>query len=191
MNKLKARLMALIAPPKHDISAISSQLIMLKSQMERITLMPNKVEAIIELFRIISPLQDKGGFSQTIFKLQEKNYGQINEAIEALEVLQKHFANAGRNEYGLNRTKQGQDVHAANVFLGDVFGIWTKPASYWLENQRQFETEDSGAIPSATCKTEYVSVWYCINDYQAGSFVKSHVTGILEQIGILQRSFAQ
>lgn len=190
MKKLVARFKAFFASPKKDIAVIASQLDMLKGEMERIKVMPNKVEAIIELFRVISPLQDKGGFSQTIFKLQEKNYGQIDAAIKALEVLQKHITKAGRDTYGLNRTEPGEEVRAANVFLGDVFGVWTMPASYWLEHKSRFEKEDSGATPSATCKTEYVSVWYCINDYQAGSFVRSHVTGILEQIGILQRSFA-
>lgn len=190
MKKLIARFKASFVSPKKDILAITDQLSTLKSEMERIQLIPNKVEAIIELFRVISPLQDKGGFSQTIFKLQEKNYGQISTAIDALETLQKHFQNAGRCDYGMNRTKKDEAITAANVWLGDVFGIWTKSADFWLKNQKRFESEDSGVTPSTTCKSDYVSVWYCINDYQAGSFVRSHIVGILTQIGILQKAFA-
>ncbi len=190
MKKLVKRLRAKISSPKNDFVSIASQIDKLKMDMERIQGMPNKVEAIIELFRVISPLQDKGGFKQTIFKLQEKNYGQIDQAIAALETLQIHFRNAGRDECGLNRTKPGEQVTAAKVYLGDVFGVWTKPASFWLENQARFETEPSGATPSAKSGREYISIWYCINDYQAGGFVRSHVNGILEQIGILKRAFA-
>jgi len=190
MNKLSARVKAFLKTPKQDISVITSQLTTLKNDMERIKAMPNKVEAIIELFRIISPLQDAGGFSQTVFKLQEKNYGQIDDTLKALESLQKHINNAGRDEYGMNRTQKGEAITAAKIFLGDVFGIWTHPASYWLQNQARFEKEDSGVAVAPHSNQEYISVWYCINDYQAAGFVKSHVTGILEQIGILQKSFS-
>jgi hypothetical protein len=190
MQKLIARIKAFFVNPKNDVKSILPQIEALKKDMERIQLMPNKVEAIIELFRVISPLQDKGGFEQTIFKLQAKNYGQIDQAINALNTLQTHFRNAGRCESGLNRTKPGEQVHASNVYLGDVWGIWTKPAAYWLQNQEKLERQDSGAPPKEGCEREFISTWYCINDYQAGSFVRSHVDGILEQIGILKKSFA-
>lgn len=180
-------LKATFSPAVNDMKKIENDLNFLKKEMLEISKMNNKVEAIIRLFKVISPIQDKGGFSQTIFTLQEKNYGQLDQTISALEVLQKHFKNAGREPYGLNRTKQGEEVTSAKVFLGDVFGIWTKSASFWLENQKRFETEDSGATPKDGCGREYISVWYCINDYQAGSFVKSHAEGILEQISILKK----
>ena len=180
-------LKATFSPAVNDMKKIENDLNFLKKEMLEISKMNNKVEAIIRLFKVISPIQDKGGFSQTIFTLQEKNYGQLDQTISALEVLQKHFKNAGREPYGLNRTKKGEEVTSAKVFLGDVFGIWTKSASFWLENQKRFETEDSGATPKDGCGREYISVWYCINDYQAGSFVKSHAEGILEQISILKK----
>lgn len=180
-------LKATFSPAVNDLKKIENDLNFLQKEMEEISKMDNKVEAIIRLFKVISPFQDKGGFSQTISKLQEKNYGQLDQIISALGVLQLHFKNAGRDEYGINRTKAGEEVTSAKVFLGDVFGIWTKSASYWLENQKRFETEDSEATPKAGCGREYISVWYCINDYQAGSFVKSHTEGILEQISILKK----
>jgi len=180
-------LKATFSPAVNDLKKIENDLNSLQKEIIGISKIDNKVEAIICLFKIISPIQDKGGFSQTICKLQEKNYGQLNEIISALEVLQAHFRNAGRSEFGINRTKSGEKITSAKVFLGDVFGIWTKPASFWLENQKRFETEDSGATPKAGCGREYISVWYCINDYQAGGFVKSHTEGILEQISFLKK----
>ncbi len=184
-NKIVARIRATFSSPKKDIKTILPTLENLKKELEEIQKMQNKVQAIIRLFQTISPLQDAGGVSQTCSKLQEKNYGQLDKAIHALEVLQKHLHNAGRNKYGMNRTIQKEEVTAAKVFLGDVFGIWTYPASYWLENQ---EKCDNQPVESALLKNSdrNASVWQCINDYQAGSFVKSHVEGILNQIGILQ-----
>lgn len=180
-------LKATFSPVVNDLKKIESDLNSLEKKMQEISGMNNKVEAIIHLFRVISPIQDKGGFSKTILTLKRKNYGQLDQKISALETLQRHIKNAGREPYGLNRTKHGEEITSAKIFLGDVFGIWTKPASFWLENQKRFETEDSGATPKAGCGREYISVWYCINDYQAGGFVKSHTDGILEQILVLKK----
>lgn len=185
-EKILAKILSVVANPKKDIDRISSEIAELKKQMEIIKQMPNKVEAIIKLFSVVSLLQDNGGFSQTIYKLQKKNYGQLDTTIEALITLQKHFEKAGRNKNGMNRTDVGETVIAAKVYLGDVFGIWTKPASYWLENKERFEKEDSGANPKEGCGRNFISVWYCINDHQAGSFVRSHVERILKQIAQLK-----
>ncbi len=186
MKKVISYFKSVISPASKNLKRIQKDLLTLEKEMREISQMDNKVLAIIRLFQVISPLQDKGGFSQTIFKLQEKNYGQIDKIISALESLQKHIAHAGRSEFGINRTKRDEEITAAKVFLGDVFGIWTKPASYWLQNQTKLEQEDSGANPKEGCGREFISVWYCINDYQAKTFVDSHTKGILEQISILK-----
>lgn len=178
----------LLNPTASYLKKIENDLNLLQEEMQEISKMDNKVEAIVRLFKVISPIQDRDGFSQTICKLQEKNYGQLDQIISALEVLQKHFKNAGRSEFGINRTTAGEEVTAAKVFLGEVFGIWTKPASFWLENQKKFEAEDSGVTPKAESGCDTISIWYCINDYQAGNFVKSHTSGILEQISILKKA---
>lgn len=190
MKKFIACLRALRTSPQKDYMAIAPQLDALKNELETIQQMPNKVEAIIKLFQVISPLHDTGGFSQTEFKLREKNYGQLDQAIMALEVIQKYIHNTGRCEDGWNRTKPGEEVTAAKVFLGDVFGIWTRPASYWLSKQSELEKTDSNVTPKPNCGYKYISVWYCINDYQAGTFVDKHVAGLLEKIGLLKKSFA-
>lgn len=183
---MKKLFKAFLNPAKNDLKIIEENLEFLKKEMEEISKMDNKIEAIVRLFETISPIQDKGGFSQVIFKLREKNYGQLDQIISALDTLQKHIQNAGRDIHGMNRTIAGEAVTSAKVFLGDVFGVWTKSASYWLENQKRFEIEDSGVMPKAGSGREFISVWYCINDYQAGGFVQSHTKGILEQISIIK-----
>lgn len=178
-------LKATFSPAVNDLKKIENDLNSLQKEMQEISKMDNKVEAIIRLFKVISPIQDKGGFSQVICKLQEKNYGQLDQIISALEVLQIHFRRAGRSEYGINRTKAGEEITSAKVFLGDVFGIWTKSASYWLENQE--ECKKTLRYDVSKDPKNPVSTWYLINEYQAGGFVKSHTEGILEQISILKK----
>jgi len=190
MNKffrnIVARFKAYFSNPLNDINKIEEKLSDLKQQMQEIANMPNKVQAIVKLFQVISPIQDAGGFKQTIFSLQEKNYGQLNSIISALEVLQRHFGNAGRSAYGMNRTKVGEEVTAAKVFLGNVFGIWTFTAEYFLQEEDRMKTETREDISKDPAKP--VTNWYCINDYQCAGFVGSHVEGILEQVNILMQA---
>lgn len=185
MKKFIARIKSFFSNPQNDVNKILPNLQELKKQLIEIQQMPNKVEAIVKLFQVISPLQDAGGFKQTIFTLQEKNYGQLDQIISALETLQIHFIKAGRCEFGMNRTQKGEEVTAAKVYLGDVFGIWTFNAAYWLQNEEKLKKDKREDLTKEGAEKP-VTTWYCINDYQAGTFVKSHVEGILNQISILQ-----
>lgn len=140
----------------------------LEEEMKKIDAMDNKVEAIVRLFQVISPIQDAGGFSQEMFKLNKHNRrGRLNNQVKALEALQTHFHNAGRSEYGINRTMKGEEVTAEKVYLGNIHGLWTKTAAYWLSKKSD-------------------SAWHLINDCQCGDFVESHVEGILKQIAVLK-----
>ncbi len=181
----QAQLWSVVFPAKKDMKKIENEINYLEKEMLEISKMDNKVEAIIRLFKVISPIQDNGGFSKTICELQKKNFGQLDQIISALEVLQIHFRRAGRSEYGMNRTKVGEEVTSENVFLGNVFGIWTKSASYWLANQKECEKMLRGDVSKDS--ENPVSTWDIINEYQAGAFVKSHTRGILEQIAILKK----
>ena len=183
---LKARVKAFLNPPANDLKKIKDDLNSLEKEMLEISKMDNKVEAIIRLFKVISPLQDKGGFSQTVSKLKEKNVGDLDQIISALKVLQIHFERAGRCDSGINRTKVGEEITAEKVFLGDIYGIWTKTASYWLANQEKCKQDKH--YDASKDKDNPISIWYLINDYQAGGFVKSHTDGILEQIAILKKA---
>ena len=186
MKKLTARIRAIISSPKKDLRKVEKQLLDIKEEMLGIQTMINKIQAMAELFTIISPLQDKRGFSETILKLRKKNYGQLNLVISAFENLQRHIQLAGRDSCGINRTEIGEPISLQKIFLGNVYGIWTKPASYWLQNQEKFKNEDSGLLPKSGCGGEFVSIWYCINDCQAGDFVKIHTSGIIKNIKIIK-----
>lgn len=157
----------------------------LEAEIRTIGAMENKVEAIVRLFQIISPLEDEGGFNKEIGALKKRNWrGRFDTQIQALEVLQKHINNAGRDQSGFNRTIKGQDVTPNNVYLGDVFGLWAMSADYWLAERSKLERTFRLDISKNPGKP--VSNWYIINDYQCGGFVRSHTEGILQQIEVLK-----
>lgn len=169
---------------KKIIRNIQTRLLSLEEELKRINAMDNKVESIVCLFKVISPIQDADGFKQEISVLKKRNRrGKLNVKIAALETIQVHIYNAGRSEFGINRTAKGEEVTTEKVFLGNVFGIWTKPAVYWLDNKPELEKE---LRPDVSRDTENpVSNWYLINSY-CDNFVKSHVDGILQQIKVLK-----
>jgi hypothetical protein len=186
MKKVFAFIRAMIWSPKRDFRRINEKAVMLQKQMQEISVMPNKVEAIVRLFQVISPLQDAGGFSDVITKLKKKNYGQIDQEISALESLQSHFRSAGRNIFGYNRTKPGEEVTAQSVYLGDVFGLFTKTAAYWLSKQAELQKDYRRDISKDP--NNPVTTWYCINDYQASPFVKHHTEGIIKSIELIKKA---
>ena len=120
-------------------------------------------------------------------EVNKRNYGQLNEYINAFEKLNRHIRCCGRDKSGLNRTEVGEEPNAHNVYLGNIFGIWTFPASHWLENKERLKKELHPEISKNPDKP--VSEWYCINDYQAGSFLKNHVEGITEQLDYLNKKW--
>ena len=185
MTKIKERIRAFRSSPQNDVDAIYKQVTGLIREMEIIQQMPNKIEAIVRLFQVISPIQDAGGFKTTLQQIRSKNYGQVSPiVIEALETLQKHFENAGRCQFGINRTKIGQPVTADDVWLGNVFGLWTKMATYWMSREAELKKEERQDISRDL--NNPATNWWCIHDYQAGVFVKSHTTGILENLRVLE-----
>lgn len=159
------------------------ELIKLERSINEIANISNQVEAIVKLFQVISPLHDENPFTSVSLKLGKRK-GKYAKQLKALAILQNHFVRAGRSPYGFNRTEKGETVTADKVYLGDVFGLWTKTAAYWLSEKSKLEQVFR---PDASRNPENpVSNWYLINDYQCGNFVKSHVDGILEQITILK-----
>lgn len=170
---------------KKTLKRIQPRILNLEQEIRTIGAMENKVEAIVRLFQIISPLEDEGGFNKEIGALKKRNWrGRFNTQIQALEVLQRHITNAGRDLYGLNRTVKGEEITPEKVFLGDVFGLWTKPAAHWLAEKPRLEKTFRPDISKNPGKP--VSNWYIINDYQCGGFVRSHTDGIMKQIAILK-----
>lgn len=178
-------LSGLFISPKKTLKRVESKIGNLDKKIGIIDKMDNKVEAIVELFRVLSPICDKDGLNQEIEDLNRCNWnGKYNKKLEALINLQAHFENAGRDPNGINRTSKGEEVTADKVFLGNIFGLTTKPASYWLANKAKLE---KSLRPDASENPKYpISNWYLINDYHYAGIIESHTKSIVEQIKLLK-----
>lgn len=150
----------------------------LKCQMLKVQKMNNKIWAMVSLVKKMSLLQDDGGFSDLITDLKKRNYGQINNLINSLEIIQHHIEKAGRNKK-FNSSKKGEEVTASKVFLGDIFDLPSRPASHWLERQELLKKEIRTDLKNDLVKV--VTNWTCINN-QAGNFVACHTSTILKEI---------
>lgn len=161
------------------LNSIEERLISIKKSLEEIDAMENKVEGIVRLFQVISPLQDENLFAEELQKLQKLGK-RFQPEIESISIMRTHFERAGRNEYGMNRTKIGEEVTPSKVYLGDVFGLWTNTASFWLERKAIAEKETR--LDVSKDPNNPVTNWYLINNYQCENFVKSHTSGMLKEI---------
>ena len=136
---------------------------------------------IAPFFNIVSKWHDRDGFGEAVRQLRQDG-PKYQGYLVYLDTLQKHFANAGRCEYGWNRTKPGEQVTADRVFLGDIFGLFTKPVSYWLTLKLELQPGEV-THPAAPGKSPRELV-----TNQAYQFMWSHVCGIRETIAELDRA---
>lgn len=165
---------AIIAPVKNFFSPAETLikkerevLLNLKKELQKLETMPNKIEAIVKLFQIVSPMNDSNNFNDLLKSLEKRNYGQLTKKIVAFKSLLSHLNKTDRDSFGMNRTLRGQAVANENIFLGNVYGVWMKPASYWLEESKR---------PSEALK---------IIHNQAKNFVESHAPKMIMNINII------
>ncbi len=167
----------------NPLKKVQPELFELEKNIKNVANISNKVEAIVKLFQVISPLYDKNPFAAASLKLGRKK-GKYAKQLEALAILQKHFNNAGRSPYGMNRTEEGEMVTEDKIYIGNVFGLCTNTVSYWLGEKSNLEKTFRPDVSKD--QNHPLSNWDLINDYQCGTFVKSHVDGILKQVAILK-----
>lgn len=142
------------------------------------------VHGIVRFFDYMSKLHDENPF-QDIVRFVQQN-GLTNESFyKPIKELSLHFENAGRCSSGMNRTKRGEPVTADKVYLGDVFGLHTKTAEYWIQNKPRLQNDIHRAA-SKDSENNPVTTWMVIEDYQAKRFVTSHVKGMTEMLQQLQ-----
>ncbi len=170
---------------KRFMAKMQSKLEDLENMLLSVEKIDNKIWAIINLFQVISQLQDEGGFDQEVEILNNHKSRKTEEHLIALQNLQKHIQAAGRDLYGMNRTQKGERVFADKVFLGGIFGVWTDTAKYFLDNREKLEND----FPENVSKNleKPISTWGIIHDYQCGNFVKEHINGLKRQIAVLKK----
>ncbi len=78
----------------------------------------------VKFFNIIANFQDAHAL--------DKKTLESFKTPEMVDVA-KHIQNAGRQEYGWVRAQRGEPVTLHNLYLGNVYGIWTKTAAFFKE----------------------------------------------------------
>lgn len=97
----------------------------LRTQLEELGEVPKNDYAafayLIRFFNIVSFFEDEGMVMLRDAKLSRE----FNFVI----------LRCGRNLYGMNRTLKGEEINFDNVWLGDVCGLFTHPAAWWIKQE--------------------------------------------------------
>jgi len=124
---------------------------------------------IVDFFDVVSKQHDRIEELIEIRKiLKSSRKKQRREVAELLGLLINHIIIAGRCKYGFNRTSKGERVTPDKVFLGNIFGLFTHPITYWLQPESKRKITSWG-IWSLKDTSPYEVV-----SYQARSFMNEH-----------------
>lgn len=130
----------------------------------------NGIETITKFFNAIAPIYDRDPLEPFVFKFKQINNKTVQDTARIIEVIRDHYLNAGRDEYGLNRTKKGQTVYDDYIFLGDIYGLFTKPVSFW----KTCKDDKKGGWGFSSKELENMNA-YDVVSLQARSFIDSHL----------------
>lgn len=126
--------------------ALMESLDKLKKDLQKLGPIPNGKDVYdygVKFFNIIASFQDDNAIDIEMFK----------DTTEDAKVLAKHIENVGRQEYGWCRAQRGEPVTMHNLYLGNVYGLYTKTAAFWKEQpekdvQTIIQNQLSGFIKS-------------------------------------------
>jgi hypothetical protein len=130
------RLSAWLNPPEKRLLQLKPELLDLASDLESVARFAEQepLTRIAPFFDITSKWHDRG-LGDIITAFSVVNDGQYDDIIGKLVTLDHQFIAAGRSPYGWNRTEYGEAVTPEKVFLGNVYGLFTKTAEYWTKQK--------------------------------------------------------
>ncbi|MCL2739978.1 MAG: hypothetical protein FWE47_02120 [Oscillospiraceae bacterium] len=146
----------------------------------------NEVKAVKELQEALEKIKEPKGeqayysaieLFDAVSKYQDVTTGKNpfpKRFAEQYALLQSHTRNAGRSEYGINRTKAGERVDGSNTYWGDIYGIWTFNTNHFLTANSKF------AHPGLKKEFEGITIKDVIAQDQVRPFVKSHLDPMKE-----------
>lgn len=167
--------------PAQELEAALGELNTLAENIRPLLRNSDRCAALVAFFNLTSPWHDRG-LHGLIAKLQQVNWrGQYDSTIEQLRQLQSLFEQSGRHEYGWNRTKPGEVVTEHNVYLGNVFGVWTFTIADFRKDTNKPKNQWKGG--GFDCKyLEDKNDFDMVSDYQARPFVQKNGKAIIEVI---------
>lgn len=161
---------------KKRLAAVLPELVMLRHGLRNFQSM-DPLPGIICFFNEVSKWHDRG--IEDLIETFKKH----EELVEKLSILQAHFVNAGRDRSGMNRTKPGQRVTADDVFLGAIYGLFTKPVYFW--EQKKDDPKGGWGFSGM----EHLNSYDVVSD-QAHKFMDSHINPMIEIINSLEKAAA-
>lgn len=179
---IRKRVKAMFAKPERRLTALNTELQQLRQALQRASESRDPLTDIVHFFDAVSKWHDRG-IGDLIAAFEEVNYGQYDEVLEKLRTLQEHFTNAGRCEYGWNRTKRGETVTADKVFLGNIYGLFTHPVPFWKQTKDEKKDQWNGTVWGDTLKGMNA---YDVVSQQARKFMTSHTGPMIAILDNLQ-----
>ena len=187
MTRIKMFLKAAFGvDPVKELEAVIRELNTLTENIRPLLRKSDRCTALVAFFNLTSPWHDRGLYG-LITKLRQVNWrGQYDSTIEQLHQLQSLFEQSGRHSSGWNRTKPGEVVTEHNVYLGNVFGVWTFTIAHFREGQNWPKNPWKGG--GFDCKyLEDKNDFDMVSDYQARPFVQKNGKAIIEAVEVLCR----
>lgn len=134
--------------------------------------------ALVDFFNAVSPWGDRK--IDGIFRgLKDLNHSAYAHLLVPLETLIQHLDNAGRNQYGWNRTNVGELATEDNVFLGGIWGYWTFTVRKWKSWKNEPKGTHGWADSQAYFKTRN---GYDVMCDTAQEFITSHTQPMVKLI---------
>ncbi|PCI27725.1 hypothetical protein COB55_05205 [Candidatus Wolfebacteria bacterium] len=121
------------------------------------------LDGIVTFFDVVSKWADRG--VRDLIGESEKSQDGL---LEDLRAFGKHLQNAGRSSYGWNRTEIGEEVRANQVYLGNIFGLFTKTVMFW----KGYKDEKPGRFLQEGMRRMNS---YNVVSVQARDFMESHI----------------
>lgn len=176
IKNLFKRIYCFFCPSKRDFELIHNDLKTLHINLFNLLSYQNKIEALVDFFQIIIPIQEKGLIKKAIKNLKRKNYGQNNMIINVLENIQSSLLEIQCSNY--SQTSYGEIPTSKTILLGNGFSIPFISIEKLTKKRKIFEKENLD-YGSKMTKWEYLN-------NQSEIFIKFHISGIENRISILK-----
>jgi hypothetical protein len=172
---IMGRIKTMMGVPKHDLSQLQSGLRTLVEQLEDVLeiVEVDPLSALVQFFNITSVWHDRRLKIEIEHLVRARAKDKKHDSIILkLVTLDQQFVATGRDQYGWNRTKIGEIATDENVWIGNIYGMPTKPISYW----RQLDPNEPADSWFETYKNPHGAV-----TAQARKFITNHIPVMIER----------
>lgn len=172
--------------PARSVKVLLPDMRQLSQSLTKIKRAGYSLYSFVDFFTCMSIWHDRvDELERIIYRLEEADYGQHGELIALLKLLILHFRNGGRSEFGINRTKRGEQVTTENVYVGGIYGLMTYKVKDWMALDWIHEVGHFRRTPWERELGEY-------SDHQvmcmwAKMFMDSHIGPVIESIRKIEK----